>query len=155
MKITTEDIVRFKGKYQEQSNGCYEWQAALNENGYGEFRVDGGRKKAHRVAYTIFKGEIPEGLLVCHSCDNKKCVNPAHLWLGTDKDNAVDRNTKNRQNKGSLVNHAKLTEEDVISIKIRLKSGQTQRSLAREYGVHHLTIHWIKQGKTWTHVKVE
>lgn len=155
MKITTEDIVRFKGKYQEQPSGCYEWQGALNERGYGEFRIDGGRKKAHRIAYTIFKGEIPEGLLVCHSCDNKKCVNPAHLWLGTDKDNMTDKVSKNRQNKGSLVNHAKLTEEDVISIKIRLKSGQTQVSLAREYGVHPLTILSIKQGKTWTHVKVE
>ena len=155
MKITTEDIVRFKGKYQEQPNGCYEWQAALNERGYGLFRIDGVTKKAHRIAYTIFKGEIPEGLLVCHSCDNKKCVNPAHLWLGTDKDNMTDKVAKNRQIKGSLVNHAKLTEDDVISIKIRLKSGQTQVSIAREYGVHPMTILSIKQGKTWTHVKVE
>lgn len=75
---------------------CWEWTGPLLHNGYGRFHINGKQVKAHRASYEEHKGPIPEGLLVCHACDNRKCINPEHLWLGTAKDNAVDRQLKGR-----------------------------------------------------------
>jgi len=77
-------------------NGCWEWIAALDTYGYGQCRFNGKLYKAHRLFYSLFKGPISKGLFVCHSCDNKKCVNPDHLWLGTVQDNSDDMKNKGR-----------------------------------------------------------
>ena len=112
---------------------CWEWQGG--GEGYGRFWVDGRNLGSHRFSWELANGPVPKGLLVCHTCDNPPCVNPAHLFLGTSTDNNRDRAAKGR----SAVNrppHTKLSTEDVGKIRERYKAGGvTQYQLADEYGV--------------------
>ncbi len=96
---TDKDLLRFWPKIARTGN-CWIWTAGLFSNGYGQFRIGKRKIKAHRFIYTIFNGQIPDDKIICHYCDNKKCVNPAHLFLGTHKDNAVDRERKGRGGDG-------------------------------------------------------
>lgn len=83
-----------------KDTGCWEWQGAKNNIGYGFIRDGDKMRTTHRVAYEIYRGPIPEGMCVLHKCDNRKCVNPEHLWLGTRQDNADDMINKGRHTKG-------------------------------------------------------
>lgn len=88
---------RFLCSVEVQSNGCWLWRGSPEKRGYGRFYMNGNHNvRAHRAAYVLFRGEIPAGMLVCHSCDNPGCVNPAHLWLGTGSDNMRDMVAKGR-----------------------------------------------------------
>lgn len=144
-------------------NGCWVWTGEKTAHGYGSLRLGGSKRvSAHRTSYKYFYGEIPTGLYVCHSCDNPACVNPAHLWLGTPKENAMDMSRKGRQAfqinpkraaRGERASKAKLTEPDVIAIKSLLGSGAfTLKAIGNLYGVSATAIRYIKSGKNWAHV---
>jgi len=135
---------------------CWEWVGGLYSNGYGS--LYGGSKLgmkngllAHRFSYIINIGEIPEGMVVCHKCDNRKCVNPSHLFLGTQAENMEDMRSKNRRNdcRGEAHRLAKLTEEDIVFI---LNSGLKVGTLAEMFAVSKPTILSIRWGDTWAHV---
>lgn len=135
------------------TDGCHLWTGRLS-GGYGT--ICGGAKGpllAHRLAYEYAIGPIPDGLLVCHTCDNPPCVNPAHLFVGTNDDNMADMARKGRQAKGEKSGMAKLTEEDVVNIRKKYRKGiYGQVILAREFGVTHQNIAAIVKVRTWKHV---
>lgn len=136
----------------KQPNGCWEWQRAKNKYGYGIINVGNGKDKlAHRLSYELFKGgNIPPKMHVCHSCDNRKCVNPDHLWLGTNKDNMEDKADKGRV-KGSKNPYSKLTEQQVLEIR-QLIGTMNQKQIGKIYNVTQTTISEIKNRKIWNHV---
>jgi hypothetical protein len=122
--------------YTDKSGDCWLWTAATYGNRYGAF-YDGNRTLgAHRYSYRLHKGPIPDGMLVCHSCDNPRCVNPDHLFLGTPKDNMADKERKGRGNypRGSTHHRAKLSDADVAEIR-RLAGSMTQRAIAQKFAV--------------------
>jgi len=121
-------IERFQKKIQKSESGCHEWLASKTKAGYGLFRTSTTEtmKKAHRVAYELYKGPIPEQLCVLHQCDNPSCVNPDHLFLGTQQENVQDRHQKKRD--GNI----KLSPEQVEAIR---SDTRLQRVIAQEYGI--------------------
>jgi hypothetical protein len=105
---------------------------------------------AHRISYTLYVGPIPPGLCVLHRCDNPKCVNPAHLWLGTNGDNIRDRTDKGRSAHGEHHGRAKLTIHDVLTVlEVGHHAKRNQSALGRRFGVSHTTIRNILNGKRW------
>lgn len=125
---------------------CWEWLASKKNTGYGEFWVHGRIWYAHRVVWTLTYGPIPEGLHVCHHCDNPSCVNPYHLFLGTHRDNLIDAAKKGQMAK-------KLTEEDVLDIRALYATGEwTQWDLADAFGVQQNTISRIVRHECWKHI---
>lgn len=142
----------FCSRFSKSENGCWEWLGVLNKYGYGVFTKSGKRETASRASYRIFKGEIPDGKIICHTCDNRKCVNPDHLYAGTWQSNMDDRKKRGRQKYpiGSQCGAAKLKEEDVLNI---LNEVGNYREIGERYGVSWNTIRSIKLGISWKHVK--
>lgn len=137
---------------------CWNWTGYTGRKGHGRIRL--GRKvdgwgMAPAVSIFLHSGEMPPcGVCVLHRCDNPRCVNPGHLFLGTRADNNRDRHSKGRSNCSWGESHylAKLTEEDVRQIRHRLANGEMQKDLGREFGVSRGTICHIKRGTTWKRV---
>jgi len=134
--------------------GCRNWTGATYTDGYGQVWVEGRGQKAHRVAYEAFVGST-NGLHVCHHCDNTKCINPAHLFLGTDSDNVQDKCSKGRARGGVMcgVQHPRhiLTDQQVADIRTTPLVRGTITMLAQTFGVDKTTISRIVRGKTWRH----
>lgn len=145
-------IKRFEEKVDKSKNGCWEWMAAKHPKGYGNFSLDGKIQGAHRIAYKLYIGKIPEGLFVCHHCDNPGCVNPEHLFLGTNADNAHDRDNKERGSYGENRPNAKLTADMVNKIRVKWMDGITMSDLGREFGVARQTISTIVHNRKWRRV---
>ena len=133
---------------------CWEWQASEQGQGYGQFRVNHKMWLAHRVAWKLTFGPIPEGLCVLHKCDNRGCCNPYHLFLGTRADNMADAARKGRMHRGEADGNSKLTQEEVLEIRELYAEGEwTQRELADEFGVRNSHISRIVRRKSWTWLK--
>lgn len=143
-----------------KTEGCWIWTAARDAGGYGWFGLpgrNGGSEHAHRVAYRLLVGPIPPGASVCHRCDNRACVNPDHLFLGTDADNVADMVSKgrNRGAVGSRNCHARVSEEDIPKIRAMVKQGHAQNEVARYFGVSAAEVNKIVLGHRWRHVPCE
>lgn len=137
--------------------GCWIWQRSTFDSGYGQASVDQKNWRAHRLSWTLANGSIPEGSCVLHRCDTPGCVNPEHLWLGTNSDNNKDREVKGRGGspnyRGSKHYLAKITEDDVRRIRNGEFDHLLQREIASHFGVNQTLISQIKRGIIWQHVE--
>jgi hypothetical protein len=131
--------------------GCWEWRGAKTTTGYGKIFFNCKARSAHRVSWEAFRGAIPDGMCVLHSCDNRICISPTHLFLGTNKDNQDDMYRKGRGRKASGEAHgrAKLTREQVIAIR---GDPRPNRTIARDYGISHTVAKRIKLRQLWRHL---
>lgn len=140
---------RFK-KNTITSGECMIWTGGKNKLGYGHINYLGKVWRVHRLAYEHFKGKIGDGLFVCHSCDVPLCINPKHLWLGTNADNMRDGAMKGRINRGENHPDAILSWNNVYAIRRRYSKGFiTQKKLAEEYGVNSRTVNSLIRGHSW------
>lgn len=139
----------------EEPNGCWLWTGGKTPNGYGMFTVETSTKKtenAHRVAYKLWKGEIPKGVWVLHTCRNK-CVNPEHLQLGTPrKNNGEDKLRDGTLLQGTKNPTVKYTETQILEIRKRYSDGETQTSIAKSLGIKQGHISDICLRKVWSHI---
>ena len=131
---------RIAGKIRITKSGCWEWIGNPRENGYCRTTYKRKNWYVHRLSYTAFVGEIPKGMDVCHKCDNRKCCNPNHLFVGTRKDNMEDCKNKGRIAKGFKLPQTKLTEEDKKKIVELAKTGEKYSKIAKIFGVQRQTI---------------
>lgn len=168
---------RFWEKVQKSDgDGCWLWTASAMKKGYGQMSVPGGMARAHRISYELHYGPIPDGMFVCHTCDNPRCVNPAHLWLGTNSDNLHDAIRKGKfqtakrkagPKKSWVTARArygpsgrppgdragtKLKAAQVIEIIAEFKAGMRPQRIAAKYGVSGGAIDGILYGRNWRHI---
>lgn len=157
----SQALNRIKEKITQNSivnpNGCIEWQGKLNKKGYGRISFKERRLPIHRASWIVHKGEIPNDLWVLHHCDNPKCVNIDHLYLGTPKDNVRDMDERNRRKavpglKGSECILAKLKEEDIPKIKKMRKQGMSHREIGEIFNVTKGCIGHVLSGLNWKHI---
>lgn len=177
LDLSDERVAEFNSRIDRRprKSGCWHWTGATGDSvGYGAFRAGQNRATAtHRVAYALWNGPIPSGLCVCHECDNPKCVNPGHLWLGTNSDNLRDMHRKGRgvppvaprgdkcnfiKNpeiipRGEFHRSAKLKRRDVIAIRKRYATGDiSMAKLGAEYGINPSSAYFVISRRTWKHV---
>ena len=152
-------LERFNEKVGPRTEfGCREWTASTGSHGYGQMTVKRDGKKtvetAHRLAWELFRGPIPAGLIVRHTCDNRRCVNPNHLLIGTQQDNVDDmyRRDRARSSRGEDRNDARLTDAKVVEIRQRASGGESSRALGAVFKVSHTTILKIVRREKWSHV---
>lgn len=173
INLTPDEIIEFWKnvfKLSDEDGGCWIWTAYRHNQGYGRPRIGGRNYLAHRVAWTITYGQIPEGFDACHDCDVPSCLNPSHLFLGTQLDNMRDMNNKMRCTPASGDNHGlrihpdavargeengnvKLNSIKVTEIRERILIGEPVIAVAKNFNVSRSAIEAIINGRTWRHVK--
>jgi len=139
-----------------KTRGCWHWTGGVDSSGYGSIYYQKRLWSAHRLSYSLSVGAIPRGKQINHTCDNTRCVNPKHLWIGTQQENIADRVQKKRSYRahGSKNASSKLTERKVRNIKRLLQQGVTYSQLSRAYKVATSTIGRIARDTHWKHVKL-
>lgn len=140
----------------KKTEGCWIWEGGKNKRGYGVFKFAEKQGSAHRFSWELHNGTIPEGLQVLHNCpdgDNPSCVNPDHLWLGTNLQNRIDSVEKNRHSRGERQGHSKLTEAQVREIRRQSSvEGIDVKELAQRYGIGVRAVYQVLSRKNWKHV---
>lgn len=158
LKLTEQEKNDLRNRFDDKcipitETGCWIWtgHTGIPPNDYGRIKVKGKNRIASRIAYMIFKKEIPHGMSVCHLCDTPSCVNPDHLFLGTHADNMRDSVVKGRNPKaGSKNGQAKLSEQDVIKIRHIYNTQRiSQRDLAKKFNVSGPTVNLIVNNRIW------
>lgn len=155
---------RFFDKVYIINGGCWHWIASLRgKSGYGAFKLDGKVVDAHRVSWIIHKGDIPDGMLICHTCDNRTCVNPDHLFLGTHEDNSKDAYNKGRVvlpsgvvfEKGHQPANRALTDNQAIELKeaIARRGRKPLRLLAKEMGLKYQLVKDVKNQRSYKEIR--
>jgi len=137
---------RFFAKVLIDPDGCWRWQGSRDTGGYGNFFAEDKSRKAHRLTYRHFCGEIPEGMDVMHICDVRTCVNPAHLEVGTRQDNMADCSRK-----GCAAN-VRFKPKDALRIRELCELGISQAEIARQFGISQATVSRIRRRERWKHV---
>jgi hypothetical protein len=148
-----DEKLEFYIKKNDLTN-CWEWLRNTNNKNYGMICHKGKMRLAHRVFYEKYKNEIPRGMNVCHSCDNSKCCNPEHLFLGTQADNVHDMENKKRDNKSKGEKHfkAKISKKEVMEVRKKFNEGTTIREVYHLFNYSYQTIYYICINKTWKHL---
>lgn len=150
-RLETDPATRFWNKV-EKGEGCWNWTGRVLWNGYGTLWNNGGTDVyAHRLSWEMHNGPIPDGLYVLHRCDNRRCVRPDHLLLGTNADNFADMRAKRRHAKGTMLPQAKLDDDKVREIR-KLAGLTSQGAMARRFGVGQGQIAKVIARKAWRHV---
>jgi hypothetical protein len=165
VRVRDAVIARFKSKIaMPNSNGCRLWTASVNTAGYGAFKVGGVQTSAHRFAWALVNGQVPDGLFVCHTCDVPACCEISHLWLGTNADNMRDMAKKGRgcsgdRNRavhapmhGELNCNARLTVAEVLNIRESAASGVGYKYIAEKYGIKPSNVSNIATRRSWSHI---
>jgi len=147
--IRESDLERFRAKIH-CTDGCHWWEAQTDDDGYGIFFLNGGKERAHRVAFYIEHETLPP--VVRHTCDNPACVNNQQREGGTQRENIADRQARDRQAKGHANGRSKLDEETVFQCRKRHRDGASYRELGRELDVDWTTVRAAVRGETWSHV---
>lgn len=148
----------FDGIGRKTPSGCILWAKSVKNGWHGQIGSGGGPRKskrmlvASRVAYELMVGPIPEGLGVLHRCDNPRCINPVHLFVGTQTDNMADMTAKGRQAKGEKCHNAKLDADKVREIRRRSAAGEVHRSIAKSLGISNASVTLIVHRQRWNHV---
>lgn len=150
MRIKDNDKLRFWSKVKKTKK-CWNFLAAFTRDGYGQLGIDGSMRRAHRISWILKHGKIPKGKYVLHTCDNRKCVNPKHLFIGNQKDNMVDMMNKGRNADTSGENNGRhrLDKNAIKVIKILYKDGMSQKDIANKFYVGRSTISHLLVGDTW------
>lgn len=156
-QYTTKDIARFYSKIRIMPNGCHEWTGVCSGDGYAQISIGDTLMLVHRVAWEIAHNLPPKTLqrwqFVCHRCDNRLCVNPDHLFLGTPKDNTQDAVRKQRIASGEKQGSAKLTDDDIREIRSLAQSGMSSGAIAKLFPVCSSTVRWVIRRGSWKHVE--
>jgi len=149
-------LQRFKAKTERLANGCLKWNGFVNQCGYPRISYKGKAYLGNRLIWELNFGKIPEGKLICHTCDNPNCLELKHLYIGTPKDNMQDCILRKRHKTpiGSESTNTKLTEYEVNQIKIAFSKGVTIRYISKKYNIGKSTAFRIKNGVTWKHVNI-
>ena len=152
---TYDELIKEKilKNIEVDENGCWNWKKSKSKSGYACITWKGQKKRGNRISYQTFKGMIPEGLLVCHQCDNRLCLNPEHLFLGNQKENMRDAQKKNRSIKGEKVSISKLKEKEVLQIREMAKMREkSHEKIGEMFGVSQSTVSLIAKRLIWKHI---
>ncbi len=150
-------LARLLRRTEKQANGCWIWSGCLTWNGYGEIgsgSAAGRTTRTHVAMYRESVGPIPAGLFVCHHCDNRACINPQHLFLGTAAENSADMRAKGRTNgpRGERSASCKLTPPQVLEIRRLATEGLSRSAIGRMFGVSKSSVSGIVTRRKWAHI---